>query len=520
MFPEPGKTPREDTAAVMKFYKLPKAFPRAVLDEAKRIEDAGLASEAGRRLDLRKKFIFTCDPVTARDYDDALSLETDRKGNRILGVHIADVSHYVKPGSAIDREAYKRSTSVYLCDRVVPMLPEVLCNGLCSLVPNEDRLAFSVFMTFDKNGEMVKREFAKSVIRSKARFTYEQVMDLIRKKGEGKGKKCGGSVPALGKRESSTILAISELAQQLRARRFAAGALDLEMPEAEVLLDDEGEMTGIVTRPYDESHQMIEECMVAANEAVAKELWTRGVKILARLHEPPDPEKILLLRAELRGLGVKLGNIENPKVFAQFLQSIKRNPLYPTLSMMILRSMKKAVYDSTTIGHFGLAKKYYAHFTSPIRRYPDLTLHRQLAAYLSNPSKAKVPPKLLARWAEHTSEREQVAAEAERGLVEIKKFRLMEAQLDSRQILDYDAVISKCTPFGCFVEIPELAVSGLVHISLLSHKFVKFNESDQSLSAFGGGSWRAGDRMRVHVAKVDFRQRRIDFVPVRQSRRR
>ena len=520
MFPEPGKTPREDTAAVMKFYKLPKAFPRAVLDEAKRIEDAGLASEAGRRLDLRKKFIFTCDPVTARDYDDALSLETDRKGNRILGVHIADVSHYVKPGSAIDREAYKRSTSVYLCDRVVPMLPEVLCNGLCSLVPNEDRLAFSVFMTFDKNGEMVKREFAKSVIRSKARFTYEQVMDLIRKKGEGKGKKCGGSVPALGKREASTILAINELAQQLRARRFAAGALDLEMPEAEVLLDDEGEMTGIVTRPYDESHQMIEECMVAANEAVAKELWTRGVKILARLHEPPDPEKILLLRAELRGLGVKLGNIENPKVFAQFLQSIKRNPLYPTLSMMILRSMKKAVYDSTTIGHFGLAKKYYAHFTSPIRRYPDLTLHRQLAAYLSNPSKAKVPPKLLARWAEHTSEREQVAAEAERGLVEIKKFRLMEAQLDSRQILDYDAVISKCTPFGCFVEIPELAVSGLVHISLLSHKFVKFNESDQSLSAFGGGSWRAGDRMRVHVAKVDFRQRRIDFVPVRQSRRR
>ena len=513
MFPQPGRTPREDTAAVMKFYKLPKAFPREVLEEAKRIENARPEPPDGRRLDLRKKFIFTCDPVTARDYDDALSLETDRRGNRVLGVHIADVSHYVKPGSAIDREAYKRSTSVYLCDKVVPMLPEVLCNGVCSLVPNEDRLAFSVFMTFDGNGEMVKREFAKSVIRSKARFTYEQVMGVI----------AGGSSDsrlARNSREAKTIRAISELAQQLRARRFAAGALDLEMPEAEVLLDDEGEMTGIVTRPYDESHQMIEECMVAANEAVAKELWTRGIRILARLHEPPDPEKILLLRSELRGLGVKMGNIENPKVFAQFLQSIKRNPLYPTLSMMVLRSMKKAVYDATAIGHFGLAKRYYAHFTSPIRRYPDLTLHRQLAAYLANPSKAKVPPKLLARWAEHTSEREQVAAEAERGLVEIKKFRLMEAQLDSRQILDYDAVISKCTPFGCFVEIPELAVSGLVHISLLSHKFVKFNESDQSLSAYGGGSWRAGDRMRVHVAKVDFRQRRIDFVPVRTGRRR
>ena len=502
----------------MRFYKLPRSFPREVLEEASEVSDPRFLSpdsSSSDRLDLRKKFIFTCDPVTARDYDDALSLETDRKGNRVLGVHIADVSHFVRPGSALDREAYKRSTSVYLCDRVVPMLPETLCNGVCSLVPDEDRLAFSVFMTFDRNGEMVKREFAKSVIRSKARFTYEQVMEMIA------GNHRITESPnhrMVGKREIRTIRAISELAQQLRAKRFAAGALDLEMPEAEVLLDGEGEMTGIVTRPYDESHQMIEECMVAANEAVAKELWTRGVKILARLHEAPDPEKIMMLRAELRGLGVKMGNIENPKVFAQFLRSIKSNPLYPTLSMMVLRSMKKAVYDSTTIGHFGLAKKYYAHFTSPIRRYPDLTLHRQLAAYLGNPARAKVPPKLLAKWAEHTSEREEIAAEAERGLVEIKKFRLMEEQLNSRQIVDYDAVVSKCMPFGCFVEIPELAVSGLVHVSLLSHRFVKFNESGQSLSAPGGGSWRAGDRMRVHVASVDFRQRRIDFVPVSTGR--
>ena len=506
LFPPPGKTPREDTAAVMKFYKLPRNFPREVLEEASRVSRFS-SDSSGSRVDLRKKFIFTCDPVTARDYDDALSLETDRKGNRILGVHIADVSHYVRPGSALDREAYKRSTSVYLCDRVVPMLPEELCNGVCSLVPDEDRLAFSVFMTFDRNGEMVKREFAKSIIRSKARFTYEEVMAVISRRSSG----------SRNSRESRTVLAINELAQQLRAKRFAAGALDLEVPEAEVILDRNGEMTGLVTRPYDESHQMIEECMVAANEAVAKELWTRGVKILARLHEAPDPEKILMLRAELRGLGVKMGNIENPKVFAQFLKSIKRNPLYPTLSTMILRSMKKAVYDSTTIGHFGLAKKYYAHFTSPIRRYPDLTLHRQLAAYLEKKN-AKVPPKLLAKWAEHTSEREEIAAEAERGLLEIKKYRLLEEQLNSRQIVEYDAVISKCMPFGCFVEIQELAVSGLVHVSLLSHKFVRFNESDQSLSAYGGGSWRTGDRMKVHVAKVDFRQRRIDFVPCARHR--
>ena len=524
-FPPPGRTPAEDTAAVMRFYKLPQAFPPAVLAEARAVGRLADGADGPRRLDLRKKFVFTCDPVTARDYDDALSLETDRRGNRVLGVHIADVSHYVRPGTALDREAYRRSTSVYFCDRVVPMLPEELSNGVCSLVPNEDRLAFSVFMTFDEKGEMVKRSFAKSVIRSKARFTYEQVMKVI----DGDDRAAGGANGRIAKKELKTIRAISELAQQLRAKRFAAGALDLEMPEAEVLLDANGEMDSIVTRPYDESHQMIEECMVAANEAVAKELWTRGVKILARLHEPPDPEKVLMLRAELRGLGVKLGNIENPKVFAQFLRSIKKHPLYGTISTMVLRSMKRAVYDSTAIGHFGLAKKYYAHFTSPIRRYPDLTLHRQLAAYLGgvgragapgtegNPARAKVPPKLLAKWAEHTSEREEIAAEAERGLLEIKKFRFLEAQLNARQVVDYDAVISRVMPFGCFVEIPELAVSGLVHVSLLSRRFLQFNESDQSLSA-GGESWRAGDRLRVHVARVDFRERKVDFVPVREAR--
>ena len=386
LFPPPGKTPREDTAAVMRFYELPKGFSKAVLADARRaaatLNDVRpskpTATDPGR-LDLRKKFIFTCDPVTARDYDDALSLETDRKGNRVLGVHIADVSHFVKYGSALDKEAYRRSTSVYLADRVVPMLPEELCNGVCSLVPNEDRLAFSAFMTFDKDGKMIHRDFAKTIIRSKARFTYEQVMTLI----------SGGKSDKISPRERKTVLAIHELAQQLRTARFAAGALDLEVPEAEVLLDDEGEMTGIVTRPYDESHQMIEECMVAANEAVAKELWTKGVKILARLHEAPEAEKIDMLRADLRGLGVRVGRIEDPKVFVKFLKDIKSHPLYATISVMVLRSMKKAVYDARAIGHFGLAKKYYAHFTSPIRRYPDLTLHRQLADYLVKPGLAK-----------------------------------------------------------------------------------------------------------------------------------
>jgi ribonuclease R len=203
------------------------------------------------------------------------------------------------------------------------------------------------------------------------------------------------------------------------------------------------------------------------------------------------------------------------------LKTIRNSPLYPTMATMVLRSMKRAVYDGSRIGHFGLSKQYYAHFTSPIRRYPDLTLHRQLAAYLEGGVKgARVPQTLLDKWAEHTSEMEAIAADAERSLVEIKKFRLLEEQLSSRQILDYDAVVSHCKPFGCFVDVPELAVSGLVHISLLSRKYVRYNESDGSLSAPGGGSWRPGTMMKVHVAKVDFEQRRVDFAPCSSSRYR
>ena len=502
-FPEPGRTPREDTAAVIRHYGLAHRFSKGVLADAEKAARERPVPCDGR-LDIRKKFIFTCDPVTARDYDDALSIETDRLGRRVLGVHIADVSHYVKPGSALDREARKRSTSVYFCDRVVPMLPEALSNGVCSLAPDEDRYAFSVFMTFDGKGAMTKATFAKSIIRSKARFTYEQVMKVLR----------GGDAAGLGKLNKTaekTIRAIGALARQLREARFAAGALDLEVPEAEVMLDAEGEMSGLEMRPYDESHQMVEECMVSANEAVAKELWTHGVKILARLHEPPDEEKMEMLQAELYGMGVKTGNLNSRKVFAKFLQDVKDHPLYSTISMAVLRSMKRAVYDARNMGHFGLAKRYYAHFTSPIRRYPDLTLHRQLAAYVEKRD-ARVPQKELDAWAAHASEMEERAAEAERALLEIKKYRFLESLLDSRDTT-FNAVISKCMPFGCFVDLPDIGVSGLVHISLLSRAYVKFDESGRTLHAPGGRRWKMGDRMRVRVVSVDFHQRRIDFAP-------
>ncbi len=485
-----GRTAKEDVLAVMKAYELPSKFPANVKTAAKKA--AAKMQQPGERLDLRKKFIFTCDPVTAKDFDDALSLEIDRKGNRVLGVHIADVSHFVTPGSPLDNEAYKRSTSVYLQHRVVPMLPEELCNGVCSLVPNEDRLAFSAFLTFDKQGHMIARRFAKSIIRSKARFTYEQVMAVL---------SGGGN---LDRKTACVVRDVGRLAQQLRANRFAEGALDLDVPETEILLDDEGEMTGLALRVNDESHQMVEECMVAANEAVAKELWTRGVRILARLHETPDPEKLDELRANLGALGVKCGDLSHGRNMSRFLASIKTHPLAGTLAVMVLRSMKRACYDARKIGHFGLAKAYYAHFTSPIRRYPDLTLHRQLAAFVSG-GNPKMPQAWLDKTAEHCSTREEAADDAERMLDEVKKYRFLEEHGG-----EFDATVGKVMPFGVFVDVPALAVSGMVHVSHLSRRYVNFNEATGVLGD-GRRSWRVGDKIRVRVIKVDWGNRWIDF---------
>ena len=501
----PKDDPSLDTLAVMKQYDLPESFPRGVLDAAEHVS-ARLA-EPGKRLDLRRKFIFTCDPASARDYDDALSIETDRQGNRVLGVHIADVSHFVTPGSALDREAYRRSTSVYLVDKVVPMLPEQLSNGVCSLVPGQDRLAFSAFLTFDAKGTCVARRFAKSVIRSKARFTYEQVMAVISTK------------QGLKPNERKTILAIHELAQQLRRNRFAAGALDMDVPEAQILLDEKGMMTGIEVRPYDESHQLVEECMVAANEAVAKELWTRGVKILARLHEPPDPEKLEDLRANLAKVGISCGDLAQQKNLARFLEKIKGSPLEGTLSVMVLRAMKRAVYSAEQIGHFGLAKKFYAHFTSPIRRYPDLVLHRQLASWITG-NGGRLDLGWLKRAAQNATEREQVADDAERALDEIKKYRYLEEDLRARGSV-FDAVVAKCTRYGLFVDLPALAVGGMVHILKLADDFVRFDEFHETLAG-GGRTWAVGARLKVCVEKVDFDRRQVDFVLVseRNARKR
>ena len=493
-----GATPLDDVKAVMRQYGLPERFPKDALSESRRIDSAG-AVHFDKRLDLRKTFIFTCDPATAKDFDDALSISKDRKGNRVLGVHIADVSHYVRPGTALDREAYRRSTSVYLLDRVVPMLPEALSNGVCSLVPGEDRLAFSVFLTFDRSGKCIARRFAKSIIRSQIRFTYEQVMGIIQGRG------------GVRREFGRAVFAIHSLAQQLRRRRFAGGALDIEVPETEILLDEDGQMSGLAERPYDESHQMVEECMVAANEAVAKELWTRGVKILARLHERPDPERLEQLRADLAAIGVKCGDLSQGKNVADFLARIKGEPMFKTISMMVLRSLKRACYDARKIGHFGLAKDYYAHFTSPIRRYPDLVLHRQLADFITT-GNGHLPQRMLDAAAKHCSEMEERADEAERSLQEVKKFRFLEENGGV-----FDATVSRVASFGLFVDVPALAAGGLVHVSTLSTHDVRFDERAMTLSD-GRHTWRLGDTLRLRTVKVDWNNHWIDFAPAAEFR--
>lgn len=498
----PADNPSLDTLAIMRQYGLPEAFQVEVMREAG--ASAARLGQPGRRIDLREKFIFTVDPATAKDFDDALSLERDEQGRRVLGVHIADVCHFVARGNALDREAVERGNSVYLPDKVIPMLPEELSNGLCSLKPDQDRLAFSAFMTFDEAGRVVRSKFARTLIRSRLRLTYEQALQVLETP---RGMACAVPLPA-GARE--LIGDVCELAMQLRARRMAQWALDIDMPENQVVIGKNGMIEDIRPVVNDISHQMIEECMVAANEAVDREISEKGMKLIHRLHEEPAADKIEMLTADLHDMGYQPGQLNNRRNLMEFITRIRETPLANSAQMAILRSMKRAVYSSKQGGHFGLAKKFYAHFTSPIRRYPDLVVHRILAAILEshgNPYAAEE----LERLAVHCSETEQVAQEAERELLEIKKYRFLAQQVERKEARVYDAVVVKVMNFGLFVELDGLGVQGLVHVSALSDAFVRYDPAAKALRA-GAEVFKLGTRLKVTAVKVDFDKRRIDFV--------
>lgn len=491
-----------DTMTILRHYNYKEEFPAAVSREAEAVKV--IPADAGRRIDLRDKFIFTIDPVTARDFDDALSLETDRQGNRVLGVHISDVAYFVRQGTAMDAEARRRGNSAYFPDKVIPMLPHALSSGVCSLVPHEDRLAFSVFITVDRAGSPVKCTFGRSIIHSRLRLTYEQAMAGLKVPD---GQPCRKA--AMTVENVRLVKEINRLAQQMRQRRFVAGALDLDMPEYEIVLLPDGTVSDVRQVPYDESHQLVEECMIAANEAVDHELSNRGLALIHRIHEPPVSTKIEELTMKLIDMGFKPGDLNRRDGIVKFLRSVEGHPLWSQVQTAVLRSMCKAVYSPAAKGHYGLAKRFYAHFTSPIRRYPDLVVHRILAAALeSKPSGYQIPE--LAAVSNECSLTEQQAEIAERSLLEIKKYRFLAQELkDSKRPL-HDAVIVKVTPFGMFVELTKLQIQGLVHISKLGRQPRKKHASRGTLQD-GSKTYKNGTVIKVYVTKVDFDNRRIDF---------
>ena len=452
----PATAPGIDMLSIVRKFHLPAEFPKDVLDQAERIPDKINPRHLEGREDLRKEFIVTIDPDDARDFDDAIQVEKNKSGWR-LGVHIADVAAYVEPGSALDREARQRGNSVYLPDRVIPMLPERLSNGVCSLNPGVDRLTSSVFIHFDKNGVMKSARFARSVIRSAHRLTYKQAYAIL------------SSPP--GDRLSERLHTAWELASLLRRKRFEHGALDLDFPEVKVWVDKSGHSVRLERVENDESHQLIEEFMLAANEAVARELKKRAIPTIYRVHENPDPEKLAEYREFVLSFNYRVGDLTHRAELQRLLAMIHGKPEEQALKIALLKSLKRARYDPQPLGHYGLAKANYLHFTSPIRRYADLVVHRALIKdralrRLYHPDIAEI-----ASIAAHISTTERNAADAEIDAAQMKKLEFFQRQLDERNPQIFRAAIVDVRNYGLMVELPDALVTGLIHVSSLTDDF-------------------------------------------------
>ena len=495
--------PGIDMLSIIRKYDLPTSFPKSVIDEANRIPQTVQQKMINGREDLREKFIVTIDPDDARDFDDAIDVEKiDSEGWR-LGVHIADVSAYVTPDSALDREARRRGNSVYLPDRVIPMLPERLSNGVCSLNPAVDRLTHSVFVEFDKSGRARNARFAKSVIRSAKRLTYKEAYAILQTKPNG----------GLSRRLHTAW----ELASLLRRKRFEHGSLDLDFPEVKVYVDAEGKPIRLERVENDESHQLIEEFMLAANEAVARELRHRSVATIYRVHEDPDPEKLAEYREFILSFGYKVGDLSHRKEVQRFLASIRGKPEEQALKIGLLKSLKRARYAAQPLGHYGLAKANYLHFTSPIRRYADLVVHRTLAER-NLPRRPKIDIGQVESMANHISDTERNAADAEIESVRLKKLQFFQQQLETRSPQIFRAAVMDVRNYGLVVELPDALVTGVVHISTLGDDFYRFDAAQRRLiGRRTNRRYSIGDEIRVFVARVDTFKHQIDFAIADQT---
>ncbi len=504
----PADEPGVDITSIQKKFGLPSAFPAKVLQEAERWDEEQILALAAaeKRQDLRALPMVTIDDDDAKDLDDAISLERTADGYR-LGVHIADVSYYVQERSALDREAARRATSVYLPDRVIPMLPAQLSNGICSLNPGSVRLAISVFMELTAAGELLNSNFCSSLICIDERLTFSDVNRLL--KGE-------QGLEQKYTHFRQTLADMHMLAGILKEKRKGRGALDFNFPEAKVRLDEKGKPLEIQVKRGGNAEAIIEEFMLLCNEVVANYLYQQKVPFIYRAHERPAEDKLCMLRDFLSLFNIKLkGDLSKitSRQLQKITEEIKGTPIEKTVNYVLLRSLPQAHYSASPAGHFGLAARYYAHFTAPIRRYPDLIVHRILHHILEGTLTKSESRKLVSHLpllAKHASEQERLALEAERECLDLKKVEYMIGKEGSV----YDALISGVTSFGFFVELDN-TVEGLVHVTSLEDDFYRFDEKKYALvGEHGGKMYRLGDRQRVRLEKVDKELRTVHFKPL------
>jgi ribonuclease R len=498
--------PGVDTEIILRKHNIQDAHSPDAVAEAARLGSVVRDKDMAGRTDFRDRPVVTIDGEHARDFDDAISIERLPNGHYWLGVHIADVAHYVHDGSALDADAYDRGTSVYFPERAVHMFPEELATGLCSLRPNVDRLVQSCLMEVTGRGEVVRYEMHDGVIRSTARMTYTAVNKILTDRDPATLAEYRELVPMF-----EQMKALFEI---LNGRRHRRGSVDFDLPEAQVVLDEDGFIENIIASERNVAHRLIEEFMLLANETVAHHLESSGLPALYRIHEPPDPLKVLQFEEFVSAFGFSLGAGEGPVKpmhFQKLVQKIRGVPAERPIAFLMLRTMQKARYDAMNVGHFGLAAPTYTHFTSPIRRYPDLVVHRllrELRHTKVNDERRAELEEDLPEVGRHTSERERRAAEAERELLQWKKVRFMADKVGDV----FDGYITGVAPFGMFVELTEHYVEGLVHVSTMADDYYRYREQQHAL--FGETTkklYRLGDPVRVQIVKVDMERRQIDL---------
>jgi len=501
----PSGAPGVDILALCKKYRLPEEFPPQVTAEVARLDEISAKDLEGRR-DLRGLTMVTIDGEDAKDLDDAVSLEVLSKERYRLGVHIADVGYYVREGTALDKEALERGTSVYLVDRVIPMLPPRLSNEICSLNPGVDRLAMSVIMDIDGRGQVLHYEIFPSIIKINARMTYEAVRKILVDED-----------PLEIERYRSLVNMfrhMKELCLILRKKRFQRGAIDFNLPELKVELDDKGKPVKLIKQRHTIAEKIIEEFMIVTNETVAQHFYYLDIPFVYRVHEEPDVKKIIALNEFLSNFNYRVKGTASkvhPRAMQEVLESVKGKPEERLINTVVLRSMKQAFYGPVNLGHFGLASECYTHFTSPIRRYPDLTIHRIIREVITggglSERRKEELYELLPLVAERSSERERTAIEAERESVEMKSVEYMKRKIGEV----FPGVISGITNFGMFVELENL-VEGLVHLSSINDDYYFYEEESYTLvGEHTRKRFRIGDRVKVKVIRVDVGERRVDF---------